>query len=256
LREQNRRDAQLQEGGRQLPKKRSKSRSKITRKQMKRDPLVTLSLKAADFAKRNARTLTIVAVVAVVSAVVVVMMARDRAKAEAEAQVLLAQANKEFWRGNVPAATDYYAELVDRYSGTKSGKQGLLFRGDALLESGDCDAAITDYEKFLSRERKDKMLRNSARRGIATALEDKGEFARAGQTRERLARDMQGNEAAEELMSAARCYMAANMYGQAIEVYEKIVSQHSDYWGVEDAKVSLQELHTKLRLAAPDSTGS
>ncbi|KPJ59628.1 MAG: hypothetical protein AMJ46_10460 [Latescibacteria bacterium DG_63] len=235
-----------------MPKKRT--RTKITRKQMKRDPLVTLSLKAADFAKRNARTLTIIGVVAIVSAIVVVMMARDRAKAEAEAQVILAQANKELWRGNASEAASYYGELLDRYAGTKSGKQGLLFRGDALLETGDYDGAITDYEKFLAREKKDKMLRNSARRGIATALEDKGEFAKAGQVHESLARDMEGNEAAEELMSAARCYQAATMYGQAIEVYEKVISVHPDYWGAEDAKVSLQELRTKLRLTTSGSS--
>jgi tetratricopeptide (TPR) repeat protein len=237
-----------------LPKKRSKT--KITRKQMKKDPLVTFSLKAADFAKRNARTLTIIGVVAVVSVIVVVMMARDRAKAEAEAEVILAQANKELWRGNAPAAAEYYSELLDRYSGTKSGKRGLLFRGDALLETGAYDDAISHYERFLGREKTDRMLRNSAKRGIATALEDKGEFAKAGLVREGLSREVEGNEAAEELMSAGRCYQAANMYGKAIEVYEKVISLHPEYWGVDDAKVSLQELRTKLRLTAPGESSS
>ncbi len=232
-----------------MPKKRAKT--KITRKQMKKDPLVTFSLKAADFAKRNARTLGIAAVVIVVSVIVVVMMARDRAKAEAEAEVILAQANRELWRGNATAAAEYYGELLDRYSGTKSGKRGLLFRGDALLESGAYDDAISDYERFLSKEKKDKLLRNSAKRGIATALEDKGEFAKAGQVHEGLSREVEGNESAEELMSAARCYRAANMYGQAIEVYEKVISLHSDYWAAEDARISLQELRTKLRLTSP-----
>lgn len=230
-----------------------KKKHRITRREMKEDPLVTFSLKAADFARRNARVLAVVGVVVVASAIIAVMMTRDRARAESEAEVLLAEANKELWRGNAPEATTLYNELLDRYAGTKSGRRGLLFGGDALLESGKYDEAIGSYEKFLSRERKDELLRSSARRGIATALEDKGEFAKAAGVREALGITLQGNDAAQELMSAGRCYRAASMYGKAIELYEKVISGHPDYWGVEEAKVSLEELRTKLRLAGPSS---
>lgn len=216
---------------------------------MKEDPLVTFSLKAADFAKRNARVLAVVAVVIVASVIVGVMMTRDRARAESEAEVLLAQANKELWRGNSSEATNLYNELLDRYSGTKSGKHGLLFKGDALLDGGKYDEAIDTYEKFLAKERKDELLRTSAKKGIATALEDKGEFAKAANVHEALAGRLEGNEAADELMSAARCFNAASMYGQAIAQYEKVVSRHSDYWGVEQAKIYLEELRTKLKLS-------
>jgi len=231
----------------------AKKRHKITRREMREDPLVTFSLKAADFARSNARVIMIVGVIVVASIAVSVMMVRDRARADSEAEVLLAQANKELWRGNATEATALYNELLDRYAGTKSGKRGLLFKGDALLASGKYDEAIDSYEKFLTRERRDELLRSSARRGIATALEDKGEFAKAAGVRENLGTKLEGNDAAQELMSAARCYRAASMYGKAIELYEKVISRHSDYWGVEEARVSLEELRTKLKLAGPSS---
>lgn len=230
-----------------------KKRHRITRREMREDPLVTFSLKAADFARRNARVLAIVAVVLLASIVVVVMMTRDRARAESEAEVLLAQANKELWRGNSPEATNLYDELLDRYAGTKSGKRGLLFKGDALLDSGKYDEAIGTYEKFLAKEKKDELLRTSAKKGIATALEDKGEFAKAASVHEGLGVKLEGNEAAEELMSAARCFNAASMYGKAIELYEKVISRHPDYWGVEQAKIYLEEFRTKLKLSGPGS---
>lgn len=235
-----------------MPKK--KPKMKMTRREMKKDPLVTFSLKAADFVRSNARVLAIVAVIVVASAVVSVMMTRDRARAESEAELVLDQANKELLRGNAADATTLYNELLDRYAGTSSGKRGLLFKGDALLQSGKYDEAISAYEKFLSRERKDELLRSSAKKGVATALEDKGEFAKAAGVHETLATLLEGNDAAEELMSAARCYRASSVYGKAISLYEKVISQHPDYWGAEEAKVSLGELRTKLKLAMPGTS--
>jgi len=234
-----------------LPKKKSKMR--MTRRDMKKDPLVTFSLEAADFARRNARLLTIVSVVVVASIIVIVMMTRDRARAEAEAEVMFAQANKELWRGNNAEAVNLYNELLDRYAGTKSGKRGLLFKGDALLDSGRYDEAIDAYEKFLQKEKNDRLLRNSAQKGIATALEDKGEFSKAAAMHENLGTIMEGNDAAQELMNAARCYRVASMFGRSIELYEKVISRYPDFWGVEEARESLAELRTKLKLAGSGS---
>jgi tetratricopeptide (TPR) repeat protein len=232
-----------------LPKK--KTRTKMTRKEMKRDPLVTFSLKAADFARMHARVIVIACVVVIVSLIVIVMMVRDRSRAEASAQMILTQANRELWSGNAPQARVLYDELLDRFAGTESGKKGLLFRGDALLETRSYDEAIASYEKFLRRVRDDLLLENSARRGIATALEEKGEFARAGKIREGIAGTVTGNEAAEELMAAARCYKAAAMYGKAIELYQRVVEYHSDYWGLNAAKIGIEELRVKLKLGSP-----
>ncbi len=235
-----------------MAKKRTKGR--ITKKEMKRDPLVTFSLKAADFARTHARILIIASAAVIVALVVTVMMIRDRSSAEAAAEMILIQANRELWAGNPAQARVYYDELLDRYAGTKSGRRGLLFKGDALLESRSYDEAIATYETFLKRERKDDLLRKSAMRGMATALEEKGEFARAAKMRENLAMSVTGNEQAEELMASARCYKAAAMYGKAIELYEKVVENHSGYWGNNSARVALEELRTKLKLESPEAS--
>ena len=233
-----------------------KTRIRMTRKGMKKDPLVTFSLKAADFARLHARVLLIAGIVVVVSLVVIVMMVRDRSKAEAAAEMILTQANRELWSGNAPQATVLYDELLDRYAGTESGKKGLLFKGDALLETRSLDEAIASYEKFLKRAGKDNLLRNSARRGIATALEEKGEFAKAARERENVALSVQGNEAAEELMAAARCYRAAAMYGRAIELYDNVIKNHTDYWGVNAARIAAEELRMKLKLGAAETSAA
>jgi tetratricopeptide (TPR) repeat protein len=235
-----------------LAKKKTKMR--MTRKEMKRDPLVTFSLRAADFSRMHARVLIIAGIVVVVSLVVIVMMVRDKAKAEADAELILTQANRELWSGNAQQATTLYEQLLDRYEGTDSGKRGLLFRGDALLETHSLDEAIASYEKFLKRAGRDDLLRNSARRGIATALEEKGEFGKAARVRENVALSVTGNEAAEELMAAARCYRAAAMYGQAIEIYDRVVKNHADYWGVNAARIAAEELRLKLKLGAAKSS--
>ena len=231
-----------------------KTKIRMTRKEMKRDPLVTFSLRAADFGRTHARVLIIAGIVVIVSLVVIVMMVRDRAKAEAAAEMILTQANRELWSGNAQQAAVLYDELLDRYAGTGSGKKGLLFKGDALLETRSLDEAIASYEKFLKRAGRDDLLRNSARRGIATALEEKGEFAKAARVRENVALSVMGNEAAEELMAAARCYRAAAMYGRAIELYDRVVKNHADYWGINDAKIATEELRLKLKLGAAESS--
>ena len=231
-----------------------KTKIRMTRKEMKRDPLVTFSLRAADFARMHARVIIIAGIVVIVSLVVIVMMVRDRAKAEASAEMILTQANRELWSGNAPQATVLYDELLDRYAGTESGKKGLLFKGDALLETRSLDEAIASYEKFLQRVKKDDLLRNSAKRGIATALEEKGEFAEAAKIREGVSGNVQGNEAAEELMAAARCYRAAAMYGRAIELYEKVVKNHTNYWGINAAKIAMEELRVKLKMGSAETS--
>ncbi len=236
---------------------------RLTKRQMKEDPLLTWTVRIENYFETNLKRIALVALGIAVAVALVFVVRGARRGAESEASELLAQAQFALWSGDASQAATVASQVVERSSGTRSGRMAYLVQGDALLQTGDAEGAITAYRTFLDRERHDDTMRLVARRGLAVALDDAGKYAEAAQAYEELAREGQGAlaerrpsptrpgmpkpEAAiiQDLMSAARSYERTGDPAKAQTLYQEIIDKYPTEMQTVDAKLRLFELEQR-----------
>jgi predicted negative regulator of RcsB-dependent stress response len=241
---------------------------RLTKRQMKEDPLLTWTVRIETYLEQNLKLIAII-VGAVALAIALVFVWRGaRRGAESSASELLAQAQFQLWSGSPAQAVEIAKQVVERHSGTKSGRMARLVLGDALLQTGDAEGAITEYQSFLERTGGDPTMRLVARRGLAVAMENAKKYAEAAPIYEELAREGEGalamrKEGPErmgmskpevgiiyDLMAAARCQALAGDAPKDTALYQEIADKYSAEPQAADAKLHLAEL-TARAAAAP-----
>ena len=216
---------------------------RLSRREMKEDALVTLAFRAVDFVKKH-RSKVILAVALVVVAIAgTAYVSSSRKGAENEAcQQLLAGMLQQRANNHLGAAAAY-EDVVSRHSGTKSGKTALLYLGHARYELGQYDQASEAYQRYLGREKGDKLTVAQAKRGLAACKENTGKFEEAADLYQQVARTLDKDDAIpEDLMFAARSLKLAGKPDKAVELLQEIVDSYPKYQEVDRARVILAEI--------------
>ncbi len=234
---------------------------RLSKRQIREDPLLVWTTRIEAYAEENWQRLLIGAGAVVVVILLGLYIRSSREKAELGASELLAQAQAQLWANNPAEAAQIAAQVIERSPGTRSARIAQLVRADAQLATGDYEGAIAGYRAFLDREKHDQVLRDSARRGLAVALEDAGQFAPAAEAYEALARDevkraekrdeRPGPLAASDLLSAARSRERAGDLERARVLYDELVKTFPKDAVASDAKLRLAELTRRSMEAAP-----
>jgi len=225
---------------------------RLTRRQIREDPLLVWTGRIEAFAVENWQRLGIAAGALVLIVILALVLRGARRGAELEASELLAQAQVQLWTGNPVEAAQIAQQVIERSPGTGSGRMAHLVRGDALLKTGDFQGALASYRTFLEREKRDPVLRLSARRGLAVALEETGQFAEAAEIYEELAREAKLDPlAVQELLNAARCRDRAGDATRARALYQQIIDSYPKEAATNDAKLRLAELERRSPAAVP-----
>lgn len=215
---------------------------KLTKRQLKEDPVMTTAFRWVGFTEQHLRALLIAIGAVLVVAGLFYFVRQGRSSAERSAATRLAQARAEIQQGNIESAMTMVDQILDRSGGTNSGREALLLRADGALLLGKNEEAIEHYGRFL-RQEKDPVLRASALRGLAGALEQSGQAARAAESYLEAGRQNAiGGEAAYDLMAAARAYRMAGDHAKAIALYEEIVEKHPKFTRLQEVNVARAEL--------------
>ncbi len=173
----------------------------------------------------------------------------SRRGSEAAAAAELAQAQVQLWsegEGNAARAIEITNQLIERSPGTRSGRIAHLVRGDALLQTKNPEGALAAYRSYLSKDVGDPVLRLSAKRGVAVALEDLGQNAEAAAAYEEVAGMSTRPEIViPDLMSAGRCRERAGDWGAARTLYQGILEKYPGEALAADAKLRLAEVERR-----------
>lgn len=216
---------------------------KLSKREMKEDAFVTFAFRALDYVKKERMKFILggVAVVAVLAIAAYVGSARRSADEDASTQFLAGMLQQR--RANYTGAIAAYEDVISRHSGTRSARLALLYMGHARYELGQYEQASEAYQRYLSREKSDRLTRAQAGRGLAACYENTGKYEEAAGLYLEVAR---GPDAADEipadLMSAARCWRLGEKPDKAVELLREIVDVYPDYQEVEKAKVLIAEL--------------
>jgi tetratricopeptide (TPR) repeat protein len=233
---------------------------RLSKRQIREDPLLLWTARIEAYAESNWRRLLIAFGGVVLLVLLGLVIRSSREKAELQASELLAQAQVQLWSGSPVEAAQIAQQVIERSPGTRSGRNAYLIRADALLTTGDIEGSIAAYRTFLEREKRDRVLKLSARRGLAVALEDAGQFVPAAELNEELGREERKREeerddppgalAAHDLLAAARCRESAGDAERARALYEEVIQTYAKDAAAGDAKLKLAEMTRRAPVAA------
>jgi len=196
--------------------------------------------------ERYGRVLLIAVGVVVVAAVAIMFTVRGRAAAESQAASMLAEASVLYWQGQYDQSLTMAKQVNQQYPTTPSGIDALRLAGDNAYWNGDFETAVTEYRSYLSQEKR-TLLRDSARRSLAYALESAGKLDEAAKEFEGLVGAFDRESSGEFLASAARCYRALDRPQEAIRVLERLVSEFGDTAAGSGGRLELAEVRTSAK---------
>lgn len=216
---------------------------RLSRQQLKEDPLLKSTGEAVDFARHHGRILigSFAGLVILVLAVVVIRGATNRSADRASG--MLAEARADISHGALEPGAARLQDILQTMGGTKAGKMALLLMGDIRYSQGRFQEARESYEQAVKAFGKDPVLGDTARRSLAATLENLSQNAEAAKIYQVLA-DHAGTESlrAEMLLGVARNYLKSGQQDQAIALYENLSKNPSNPTAAQEAALRLAEI--------------
>jgi tetratricopeptide (TPR) repeat protein len=220
--------------------------SKMTRRELREDPVLTAITETSEWFQENLRQVLIgVGAVVVVVVLVLVWQAQGR-RNEGLASAALLRADYQMNVGDMNGAMASFKEIQTKYAGTPSARRALRDEGDANFVAGRYADAQRLYRTYLDKAGSKGIEGRAGLSGIAACLEQQHKFEQAAEAYEKVAAMPDGGEMTTlALWAEARCWTAANKFDQAGAVYQRIVSEHRASRYVPAARMALAEVKAR-----------
>ena len=204
-------------------------RKKLSRREIKEDPLVTTYVRVQKFIQRHNKQLNIVGLIVVAAIVITVFMGRSKRSAETAAAGRLGVAEMYFWVEDYTRAIGELSNIVDTYSGTKAAGTAAFLTANAHYATGDYTNAERYFQLYLDDYDHNKMFSASSLAGIAACRESQGSFLEAAQLYERAGTKYENTSRSPfHLKDAGRCYVLAGEIDKGKAVYKTIIDKYED----------------------------
>jgi len=217
-----------------------KPQKKFNKKELKHDPLLDTLLKAQTYYEQNTNIIygALAGIVAIVLIVLLVNYIQD-VNAE-EATALLGKAQVEYDQMNYDKARDFLDRLIDEYSGTDAGEQGLFLLANLNYQDEQYAQAKTLFEEFTDSYSGSNILLASGYAGLAACYEQEKDFKTAADYYDRAqSRAGEFTKAGDYLYLQALCLLNAGEQEDAREVLDELVERFPEHRHSYDAKSQL-----------------
>lgn len=199
--------------------------SKLTKRQIKEDPLVTAAFRATAIWEQHGIRILIGAGAVILAGLLVFFISQSRRQAEERASGDVFRATMAVAQGDYPNAIPMLQEIIDNYAGTRAAIKASLLLADSYAAQGKPGEAATSYRDYLKKAGSDRVAQRAGQLGLATVLEDSGEFTPAAQAFGTSAGLSDGeNPRGRALLGQARCLLKAGQKERAIEIYRTIAA--------------------------------
>ncbi|MBN1782106.1 tetratricopeptide repeat protein [bacterium] len=207
-----------------------KARKKISRREIKEDPLVTAYVRVQKVLQRFSRQINIGLVAVAVIVTIVIFDNAGRKNNEKSAESAIAQPEQVYLSRNYERAIQELMPVTQEYAGTSAAGRAVFYLANAYYEIGQFDDASTYYAMYLSDYGQIDYFKVSSQAGIAACDENKELFLEAAQAYEKAA-GLAGDQFSRpfHLKNAARCYELANDPAKARALYQQVLDQYPEY---------------------------
>ncbi len=196
---------------------------KLTRHELKEDPLVTGAFRAREYMAENREKF-----LWGLAALALVILAgfwfiNNRREKNALAETILTRANLELQTGQLPLAMQDLRLLVEKYSGTRPGREGYYYLANAYFQIADYEQAEHYYGEFLKRSAGSPVIAASAYAGLGTCLELKGKTKEAAASFAKAVEKARGNsQTPDYLVGAIRTHAVLGDSAKARQFFSRL----------------------------------
>jgi len=203
-----------------------KPRKKITRKELKRDPLMEALYRLRQWWMDHRARVSRYGGLTVVLLVLVVLVTRWRASQNEKATAEVGKAFVEFARGNYNTVIAQLSPLVDEYSGLKSFGNGLYLLARSELFVGDTTGAEEHYQRYLDDYGRDPLLKSGAQAGLGIIAEGSGNHPVAADFFKKASRSAPTASLRQQYaIYAGRNYVLSQMPEEALETLQPLLEE-------------------------------
>ncbi len=216
-----------------------KPKKKISKKELKQDPLMTTIAEAQTFYETNKKYISYAITALIVIVVVIVVYINNRRSNNEKATTGLGIIYKIYDNGTTDKSQYKIAingqpergvmglkALVDNYGNSSAGEMARFYLANSYYNLGQYDDALKQYESFSS---SDHLLAASALAGEGACYEAKKDFPKAASSYEKAASAAAKLTIAPEYLNeAGRCYGLAGDKDKALALFKKLRKDYPD----------------------------
>lgn len=201
-----------------------KPRKKITRKELKRDPLMETLYRLRHWWLEHRTQVSRYGGIGLVVVVLVFLVFRWRASQNEKAVAVVGMAFVEYGQGNYSTVITLLNAHVDEYSGLKSFGNGLYLLARSELFVGDTTGAEEHYHRYLDDYGNDPLIKAGALMGLGIIAEGRGQYSDAAELFKKANRSAPTASLKQQYaIYAGRNYILSEQPAEALDILQPIL---------------------------------
>lgn len=203
-----------------------KPRKKITRAELKRDPLMETVYNIRHFWSAHQRRLNRYTVGLLIMIVLILVFGRWRSAKNDQAATVAGIATMDFGQGRYGEVINQVTQNLEEFGGLPAFGDAVFILARAELLSGDSLLARQHFQLFLDDYGANAVLTSGAWTGLAVIAEGRGQFAEAGKQyhkayRKAPTRSLRRSNA----IFAGRCFILAGRPAEALKLLRPLLEE-------------------------------
>ena len=221
-----------------------RARKKISKKELKHDPMLETMFKVETFFRTYSKQALYGSIGLVALVIVSIVLLSSKSEAEVDAAAAVGIAQFKFMLGDFQDAIVRLEDALRKYPGTKAATQGTFYLGNANYQAGNKEDAEKNYRDYLDEGSDDNLLAASAYAGIAAVREDNQDYAEAAENyKKAVLRTDSQFQIEKYTISAAKNYHKAGNSEIALNMIEDLLTDKNTSL---EAKSSLEFLRSVI----------
>lgn len=206
-----------------------KARKKITRKEIKEDPLVTAYVRFQKFMQLHSKKINVALIAVVLISLFLIYDARSRKRINENAESQIVMAEQIFFSKDYDRAIDALTPISQDYRSSNAAGRAVFYIASAHYEKGEYSEAKDYFQQYLDNYGAIDYFKISSQAGIAACLDNEKDYANAAKAYEKAAQMAADNFSRPfHLKNAARCYLLADQKEKARALYQSILDNYPD----------------------------
>jgi TolA-binding protein len=221
----------------------------MSKEELQEDAFVAGAIKAADYARKNSKSLVVMLILLLVVGLGTRMYMAYRAEIQGEANVLLNRGTTLFAAEEYELALGFFGQVVEEFSGSDAAGYAVYYQAMTAWRQNDLVTAELHWRDYLDKYHADPMVAAVATAGLAVASESRGDYGEAAALFQEAARNSNESPwASHNLFQAALCLEADAKYAEALELIELIQEAHPDAPEIRDIELYLERIKYKMTM--------
>ncbi len=203
-----------------------KPRKKITRKELKRDPLMEVLYRLRHLWLENKNRISRYGSIGLIVIIISFIAIQWRSTQNNRAASAVGGAYIEYGQGNYQAVINQLSVYVDEYSGFRSFGNGLYLLARSELLTGDTTSAEEYYRRYLDDYGEDPLLKSGALAGLGVIAEGRGYYPEAADLFLRASKAAPtASFRRQYVIYAGRALIRSGQPGAALEILSPVLNE-------------------------------